>query len=62
MREILYECTEQMRSDRDGLRFKAQDSLSIAHCLGPGLAQSVEHETFNLRVMGSSPTLLSRFG
>ena len=26
------------------------------------LAQSVEHETLNLRVVGSSPTLVSRFG
>ena len=26
------------------------------------LAQSVEHETRNLRVVGSSPTLVSRFG
>ena len=30
--------------------------------LGTRLAQSVEHETLNLRVVGSRPTLVSRFG
>ena len=33
-------------------------SLNIRHCnTGARLAQSVEHQTFNLRVKGSSPLL-----
>ena len=50
-------------SSRMNPGFHCTGQMAVYGSVRPGpLAQSVEHETLNLMVVGSSPTLVSRFG
>ena len=59
---ISYKTLSRWKYNLAGFHFTSEAlSLEVTFQISARLAQSVEHETLNLRVVGSSPTLGEHF-